>query len=95
LPVDTSFARRKLNLGYRVARTLADGVLGPAGSVLVGHEFHYATSTVLEPPNLAEVSDADAASLGAQGHRSGHVSGTFFHVIAAAPDGPPDPEHDG
>src|SRR5262249_39686872 len=39
----TSFARRKLQLGYREARLLADSPLGAAGTVIRGHEFHYAT----------------------------------------------------
>src|SRR5262249_35695601 len=39
----TSFAVRKLHLGYREARLCADGALGRAGSVIRGHEFHYAT----------------------------------------------------
>ena len=32
LPVETSYAKRKLHLGYRVAHLLHDGVLGRAGS---------------------------------------------------------------
>jgi cobyrinic acid a,c-diamide synthase len=92
LPIDTSFSRRKMNLGYRVARLRADGVLGRAGDVLVGHEFHYATVIAADPPNLADVADADGAPLGIRGHRSGNVSGTFFHAVALAPDGPPRPE---
>ena len=39
----TSFAARRLHLGYREARLLADGPLGRAGARLRGHEFHYAT----------------------------------------------------
>ncbi|HUG63073.1 MAG TPA: cobyrinate a,c-diamide synthase [Methylomirabilota bacterium] len=91
LPVDTSFARRKLNRGYRVARTMADGVLGRAGSILVGHEFHYATVTACDQPDFADVGDADGVDLGPAGHRRGFASGTFFHVVAPAPDGPPAP----
>ncbi len=92
LPVETSFQRRKLNLGYRVATLAVDGVLGAAGSILVGHEFHYATVTGGEPPDLADVRDADGASLGRAGHLRGRVSGTFFHAVAPAPEGPPTPE---
>jgi cobyrinic acid a,c-diamide synthase len=92
LPVDTSFARRRMTLGYRVARLCEAGVLGPAGTVLVGHEFHYATVSSADPANLADTADADANDLGPQGHRSGLVSGTFFHAIAPAPDGPPRPD---
>ena len=43
LPVSTSFAKRKLSLGYRAARLRGDHPLGRAGTVLRGHEFHYAT----------------------------------------------------
>ena len=32
---------RRAALGYREARTLAPGPLGPAGTLLRGHEFHY------------------------------------------------------
>jgi cobyrinic acid a,c-diamide synthase len=85
LDVVTSFATRKMNLGYRTARTLADGPLGPAGTTLRGHEFHYATVVERgadEPFALA--GDAYGATPVAAGSRRGHVSGSFFHVIAAA-----------
>ena len=82
LAVATSFAKRKLHLGYRVAHLLTDCPLGPAGARLVGHEFHYASTVAEEPPNLAAVTDAAGADLGPAGHRSGLVTGTFFHVLA-------------
>ncbi len=87
LPVTTSFAKRKLNLGYRVARLGADGILGPHGTVLVGHEFHYASMTSAAPMEtqaFAHSTDAEGNDLGFSGHRAGHVSGTFFHAIARA-----------
>jgi cobyrinic acid a,c-diamide synthase len=79
----TSFARRKLHLGYREATLLADGVLGPAGSAVRGHEFHYANTTELgiDVP-LATLTDALGRSLGPAGGRRGRVSGSFFHAIA-------------
>ncbi len=55
------------------------------GETVRGHEFHYASLT--EPggdASLAELFDAEGASLGATGGRRGHVTGTFFHVVAAA-----------
>ena len=73
----TSFAQRKLHLGYRRA-TL------PGGAVLRGHEFHYATLT--DPGTdapYAEVSDAAGTALGPAGGRRGAVTGSFFHAIAA------------
>jgi len=89
----TSYAKRRLHLGYREARLLdgAEGGLWPgaAGSVIRGHEFHYAS--VVEPGRdrpLAELRDAAGASLGPAGGVRGHVSGSFFHAIAAQPGGP-------
>ncbi len=85
LPVETSYAKRRMHLGYRVARLIHDGPLGPAGSGLVGHEFHYATVTEADPSRdlaLADVTDGEGKPLGTAGHRQGHVTGTFFHAIA-------------
>ncbi|MEQ9556975.1 MAG: cobyrinic acid a,c-diamide synthase, partial [Rhodospirillales bacterium] len=86
LPVETSFARRKLHLGYRRAVIADAGPLGPAGTALRGHEFHYATivaeglSEGLDAP-LFHVSNADGMYLGALGRRRGSVMGSFVHLI--------------
>lgn len=87
LPVATSYARRQLHLGYRVARLAHDCALGSAGQILAGHEFHYASTIreATEPPSLATVTDAEGKDLGQAGHRAGLVSGTFFHAIATWP----------
>ncbi|HEY6633013.1 MAG TPA: cobyrinate a,c-diamide synthase [Rhizobiaceae bacterium] len=81
----TSFARRKMNLGYRQAKLTAGSALGPAGASVRGHEFHYAQ--VIEPGSdetLAEIADGQGNPLGPSGGRRGLVSGTFFHAIARA-----------
>ncbi len=80
----TSFAERRLHLGYRSARLLADGALGRTGTTLRGHEFHYAS--LIDPGGdepLAELSDAEGRALGPGGGRRGSVTGSFFHVIAS------------
>jgi cobyrinic acid a,c-diamide synthase len=81
----TSFARRKLHLGYREATLLADSPIGRAGSRLRGHEFHYAAlvATGNDEP-LVELADGQGQRLGTSGSWRGHVTGTFFHAIAAA-----------
>jgi cobyrinic acid a,c-diamide synthase len=79
----TSFAKRKMNLGYRQAKLLADCPLGPAGAVVRGHEFHYAQMTAPgSDEKLAELADGQGNPLGAFGGRRGYVTGTFFHAIA-------------
>jgi cobyrinic acid a,c-diamide synthase len=83
----TSFAARRLHLGYRTARVLGSCALGPTGAELRGHEFHYAS--LIEPGSdarFAELFDAEGASLGPTGGRRGRVTGGFFHVIAAGGD---------
>ncbi|MBS9478498.1 cobyrinate a,c-diamide synthase [Ancylobacter radicis] len=79
----TSFARRQLNLGYRRVVMREAGILGPLGTRLRGHEFHYATVTQRgEDTPLVDLGDGQGKSLGPAGSRRGQVSGTFFHVIA-------------
>jgi cobyrinic acid a,c-diamide synthase len=81
----SSFASRRINLGYREATLLADCAIGHAGAVVRGHEFHYAT--VADPgagDPLVDLADASGRSLGLSGERRGRVSGTFFHAIAGA-----------
>ncbi|KQZ13941.1 cobyrinic acid a,c-diamide synthase [Mesorhizobium sp. Root554] len=79
----TSFAKRKMNLGYRQAQLRAECALGRAGATIRGHEFHYArmTETGNDEP-LADLADGQGNPLGASGFRRGQVSGTFFHAIA-------------
>nr|WP_294918420.1 cobyrinate a,c-diamide synthase [uncultured Neokomagataea sp.] len=80
---ETSFAKRKMNLGYREATLRGDTALGQAGTVFRGHEFHYAR--VVEAGNdepLADLRDGLGQDLGMAGGRRGLVSGSFFHVMA-------------
>jgi cobyrinic acid a,c-diamide synthase len=81
----TSFAKRKLQLGYREARLLCDGPLGSAGATLRGHEFHYAilTASGNDQP-FCDLCDGYRRPLGPSGGRRGNVTGSFFHAIAAA-----------
>jgi cobyrinic acid a,c-diamide synthase len=80
---ETSFADRRLHLGYREARLIAANALGPAGSTLRGHEFHYATVTHAgNDAPLVELVDGQGQVLGPAGGRRGQVTGAFFHAIA-------------
>ena len=85
LPLVTSFAERKLHLGYRRGTLLAEGPLGTAGRTFRGHEFHYA-SVVSEGAgeSLFEVEDATCRNLGSHGRRQGSVFGSFLHLIDEA-----------
>jgi cobyrinic acid a,c-diamide synthase len=79
----TSFAQRKLHLGYRAARLVAACPIGAAGAQVRGHEFHHASliERGADEP-LVELRDAQGNPVTESGSRRGNVSGTFFHVIA-------------
>ena len=82
LPLTTSFAKRKLHLGYRQLRPLN----GPWKLPLRGHEFHYSTIESQgggEP--LFQARDAAGNDLGHIGQRVGNVMGSYAHVISVAP----------
>lgn len=84
LRLETSFARRRLHLGYRQARLLADTPLGPKGALLRGHEFHYATIVAEAGESLFAVADAADAPLGNAGLQACSVFASFVHVIDRA-----------
>ncbi len=85
LPVVTSFAERKLHLGYRRARLLGDTALGQAGAAFRGHEFHYARVVAEgDSPALFAAEDALCRDLGNLGRRQGSVFGSFLHLIDRA-----------
>ncbi|ARJ64754.1 cobyrinic acid a,c-diamide synthase [Magnetospirillum sp. ME-1] len=84
LGLETSFARRRLHLGYRRATLAADGALGRSGGAFRGHEFHYASILAEEGAPLFSISDAPGALLGRAGLAEGRVSGSFVHLIDTA-----------
>lgn len=80
LDLETSFATRKLHLGYRQLH--ADH--GPFAGDWRGHEFHYATTTRAVGDPLFTARDAAGTALPPMGLRRGRVCGSFAHVIDRA-----------
>ena len=80
LPLATSFAERRLHLGYRTVQAAC----GPFAGRWTAHEFHYATILREEGEPLFRAWDAEGAALGAMGLRKGRVSGSFAHLIDRA-----------
>lgn len=80
LQLETSFAQRKLHLGYR--RLNADqGVFAGKWNA---HEFHYATTQHTQGTPLFKAHDAEETPLPDMGLINGHVSGSFAHIIDCA-----------
>ena len=83
LPLVTSFADRRLHLGYREVKLASSSPLGAPGQSYRGHEFHYAT-IVEEGPGAPLFSSATAAAghaLTTAGRRRETVMGSFVHLI--------------
>jgi cobyrinic acid a,c-diamide synthase len=85
----TSYAKRKMHLGYRAATLTAPMPGFAEGQRLRGHEFHY--STILEQPDapLASVTDATETAVPETGSLrrfdgGGVATGTYFHLIGPA-----------
>jgi cobyrinic acid a,c-diamide synthase len=81
LPLATSFAERRLHLGYRRITLLQNGPLGRAGARFRGHEFHYATTLSARGDRLFAAADSCGVDLGQTGLRRGSVAGSFMHLI--------------
>ena len=77
LPLETSFAERKLHLGYRHLET--------GNTSFKGHEFHYATTLKAEGVALFKARDAESNPLPDMGLVKNRVSGSFAHVIERLP----------
>ena len=88
LRLETSFADRRLHLGYR---TLACAE-GPLAGHWTGHEFHYATTLRAEGAPLFAARDAEGTALPPMGLRTGSVFGSFAHVIDRAWTAPEPPD---
>ena len=71
LRVETSFAARKLHLGYREVRAPHEFAFGESGAKFRAHEFHYASILAEQGESLFETA----------GLRRGSVTGSFMHLI--------------
>ena len=77
LPLQTSFAKRKLHLGYRDL----NATHGPFPGRSLGHEFHYSTTIKSDGEPLFQAKNAEGHDLPPMGLRNGRVCGSFAHVI--------------
>ena len=77
LRLETSFAVRKLHLGYRRLTALR----GPFPGSFSGHEFHYTTTLKAYGEPVFQVQDAEGVELPPAGLANGTASGSFIHLI--------------
>lgn len=80
-PVHSRMLSRRKALGYREITLRSDCLLGPVGTVVRGHEFHYSE---MEPPQEIEkvylVRDRRGQAVGDEGYRAGNTLGSYIHL---------------
>lgn len=82
LPVDIALEAGTLRAGYRDLRIATPGMLGPEGTRLRGHEFHF-SRVVSEGgswPPLYRMHDCDGEPLGCEGWARGNVAASFVNL---------------
>ncbi len=86
LPVQTSFTKPKLHLGYRQVSLAEDSQLAPQNTAYRAHEFHYAEEIQRSKatPPLFTATDALGKDLGGLGAICGSAFGSFIHLIDRA-----------
>ncbi|MDV7338423.1 cobyrinate a,c-diamide synthase [Terasakiella sp. A23] len=81
LDLETSFAKRKLHLGYREIEVMHDLPFTKKGTTLRGHEFHYASILCENGQQPFHAKNASGMDLGPMGLMSGRTTASFFHII--------------
>ncbi|NVK19602.1 MAG: cobyrinate a,c-diamide synthase [Methylocystaceae bacterium] len=81
LNLETSFAKRKLHLGYREIKVLQDLPFLKKGTILRGHEFHYASILQEHGTRPFSAQNASGIPIGKMGLINGNCVASFFHMI--------------
>ncbi|AJE02417.1 cobyrinate a,c-diamide synthase [Geobacter pickeringii] len=80
-PVTTRMLPRRKALGYREVELVADSLMGPAGTVARGHEFHYSEMAPM-PPEVERSYQVRRAGvdLGLEGYRYRNCLASYVHL---------------
>jgi cobyrinic acid a,c-diamide synthase len=82
VPGRATMHERLQGMGYREARLAADSLLGGAGAVARGHEFHYSSCALRDPSSAAY--DLDGSP---EGYADGDLFASYIHLhFAGCPD---------
>jgi cobyrinic acid a,c-diamide synthase len=82
IPVDIALEAGELHSGYRDLRVASSSMLGPVGTRLRGHEFHFARLlSAGEGLNPAfTMHDSDGEPLGCEGWVTGAIVASLVHL---------------
>ncbi len=80
-PAAAKMLKKRRALGYRQIELSADSPLGPAGTHVRGHEFHYSEVEMSEAVERCyQLSRRGGKRLGVEGYRIHNVLGSYVHL---------------
>ncbi|NIQ96806.1 MAG: cobyrinic acid a,c-diamide synthase, partial [Desulfuromonadales bacterium] len=80
-PATARMLPRRKALGYRQVTLQNDSLLGPAGTVIRGHEFHYSEMELPESVDRTyRVTARNGSETFEEGFRVGNVLGSYIHL---------------
>lgn len=80
-PARARMLPRRRALGYREVTLSADSLLGPAGTMARGHEFHYSEMELPEAISRCyRMTRRQGEVVGEEGYRTGNVLGSYVHL---------------
>jgi cobyrinic acid a,c-diamide synthase len=81
-PMEAVMEHRLKSLGYREVVTREPSLLGPVGTKIRGHEFHYSNVLNMEPTtaSIYTMTDRKASSKGEEGFLKKNVLGSYVHL---------------
>lgn len=80
LPLHSTMSEGRMTLGYRELRTLKPGPVGPAGTRLRGHEFHWSVSAEPAAEDAVYAAAEDGGGERLAGAARGPVWGSYMHL---------------
>lgn len=85
-PFAIQMLERRKSLGYREITLKNDTILGQAGQIARGHEFHYSeiTTTDKAVPTVFQVTPRDHASIMEEGYQVNRTLGGYLHLHFAS-----------
>jgi cobyrinic acid a,c-diamide synthase len=79
VPGTCYMARKLQGMGYREGVTAVDSILGPEGTPVRGHEFHYSRIEYHETSNAYRLSTATGEDLGCEGFVRRNLLASYLH----------------
>ncbi|PLX78216.1 MAG: cobyrinate a,c-diamide synthase, partial [Desulfuromonas sp.] len=80
-PATARMLKRRKALGYREVTLQGDCLLGPAGTVMRGHEFHYSAMEMSEEvTRLYRVAARNGRETFSEGYAKGSIVASYIHL---------------